>query len=95
MNYEKLIAEIVTRVIEKLEALEREKAPCASSSHVPERERETPRAEVRLEKRVITEKDIVEARRGGASAVRIAERAIMTDLAKEYAHAPDIAVNRG
>lgn len=37
MNYEKLIAEIVTRVIEKLEALEREKAPCAPSSHVPER----------------------------------------------------------
>ena len=27
MNYEKLIAEIVTRVIEKLEALEREKLP--------------------------------------------------------------------
>ena len=49
MNYEKLIAAIVTRVIEKLEALEREKAPCAPSSHVPERERETPRAEVRLE----------------------------------------------
>lgn len=95
MDYEKLIAEIVTRVIEKLEALEKEKGLCAPCSRASEKERDIPRAEVRLEKRVITEKDIVEARRGGASAVRIAERAIMTDLAKEYAHAHDIAVKRG
>lgn len=94
MDYEKLIAEIVTRVIEKLEMLEKQKDGGAPCSRAPEKASGRPPKEVAFEKRVITEKDIVAARGGGASVVRVAERAILTDLAKEYAQAHEIVIER-
>ena len=87
MINEELIAEIVTRVIEKLAALEN--APCAAA---PETGKDA--GEIKIEQRVITEKDIIAARGGGASAVCVARRAIMTDLAKEYAQAHGIVIKR-
>ena len=77
MINEELIAEIVTRVIEKLAALEN--APCAAA---PETGKDA--GEIK----------IIAARGGGASAVCVARRAIMTDLAKEYAQAHGIVIKR-
>ncbi len=94
MDYEKLIAEIVRRVIEKLEMLEKQKGGGAPCSRAPEKAGGMPRKEVAFKKRVITEKDIVAARGGGASVVRVAERAILTDLAEEYAQAHEIVIER-
>lgn len=48
-----------------------------------------------LDKRVVTERDLSAARAAGAAAVRVGARAIVTDLAKDYARANGIAVMRG
>ena len=87
MINEELIAEIVTRVIEKLAALEN--APCAAA---PETGKDA--AEMKRERREIHHQVIIAARGGGATAVCVARRAIMTDLAKEYAQAHGIVIKR-
>ena len=63
--------------------------PCAA-----EPAREDCRKEFRLNKRVITERDISEAAAAKAACVYIPCRSIVTDLAKEYAKARDISLIR-
>lgn len=66
-------------------------APLAAAPAKAER----PAKEIKIDKRVITEKDLTQAKYDGASSVRVGERAIMTDLAKEYAQSQGLVVVRG
>ena len=50
--------------------------------------------EVLLEKRVITERDLRDAAGRDVRAVRVTKRAIVTELAKEYLQARNIALLR-
>lgn len=50
------------------------------------------RGEISLTKRVITEKDIVKAVRGRTKTIRAGERAIVTDLAKDYARQHGVVI---
>lgn len=59
--------------------------PCANRN---------PEIEIVLEKRIITEKDIREVRSKGAVVVAVNQKAILTDLAKEYAHKQGIEISR-
>mgnify|MGYP004443524167 CR=1 FL=1 len=49
---------------------------------------------IAITKRVLTEVDMFKARKDGATAVKIAENALVTDVAKEYAHKQNIAIIR-
>ena len=55
---------------------------------------ETVRKELTLNKRVITERDITEAATSGVTVIRVGKRAILTDLAKEYAHNQKLEIVR-
>jgi ribose 1,5-bisphosphokinase PhnN len=52
------------------------------------------RKELTLGKRVITERDITEAVTNGVTVVHVGARAILTDLAKEYAHNQKLEIVR-
>lgn len=52
------------------------------------------RKEMTLSKRVITERDITEAATNGVNVIRVGARAILTDLAKEYAHNQKLEIVR-
>lgn len=65
-----------------------EAAPCRA----PEASRG---GEISLTKRVVTEQDIVKAVSEHAGTIRAGERAIVTDLAKDYAREHGIAIIRG
>ena len=68
-------------------------APCqaaAADAPAPKAEKE-----IKIEKRVITEKDITQAKYDGATSLRIQARAILTDLAKDYAHTQGLTITRG
>lgn len=55
---------------------------------------ETVRKEMTLGKRVITERDITEAATNGVTVIHVGARAILTDLAKEYAHNQKLEIVR-
>lgn len=52
------------------------------------------RKEMTLGKRVITERDITEAATNGVTVIHVGARAILTDLAKEYAHNQKLEIVR-
>lgn len=54
-----------------------------------------PVKEFTIEKRVITERDINEAHTAGATIVHVGPRAILTDLARDYAHERHIQLVKG
>ncbi|MEG2096553.1 MAG: hypothetical protein RRY65_00145 [Pseudoflavonifractor sp.] len=66
-------------------------APCACSA-VPQAAR--PACEVRVNKRVLTERDISDARAGEATIIHVGPKTIITDLAKDCARARDIQILR-
>lgn len=119
----KLIIEIVTRVVMKIEELEAKKAaeqaaaqpapqpapqpaapqpapepapqpaqPSCACQEANNTEAKAPK-KVTFKKRVITERDLIAAGRG-ITVVSVPERAILTDLAKDYVHNHDITVER-
>ena len=49
---------------------------------------------VRLEKRIITERDVISAREGKAACILVGKKAILSDLAKEYARKYGISIAR-
>lgn len=51
--------------------------------------------EVTLTKKVITEKDVTAAHGEGASVIRVSAKAIVTELAKDYAHERRIEIIKG
>lgn len=67
-------------------------AGAAAARRAPEAAR---RAELCLTKRVVTEKDVVTAVSERAGVIRTGERAIVTDLAKDYAREHGIVILRG
>lgn len=58
-------------------------------------EREACNAEITLSKRVITERDVTQAVQGCAKRILIGEKAIVTDLAKDYAREQGVSFIRG
>lgn len=69
--------------------------PACQPSPVPPCPVETmARCERTTEKRVITEKDAIEARMAGADTLIVGRRAIITDLAKDYAKARGLSLVR-
>ena len=94
MDYEALVNEILRRVMAKLQEMEAAKAaaqtPAATSSQCsatqccPAATATSPK-ELRITKRVLTERDVIDATREGITCIIVGERTILTDLAKERA----------
>ena len=63
-------------------------APCAAAPCA------APGREVKIEKRVITERDLSAVYDKDVSVIHIGKRAILTDLAKEYAQARKVSLVR-
>ena len=84
-------------VIAKMDDLEecilQEQTTCCCRSE-PETQIPEPSREFRLNKRVITERDLVEAGTARAAAVYVPAKCIVTDLARDYAHARNISLIR-
>lgn len=53
-----------------------------------------PKKEASLDKRIVTERDVVQAYADGAEILRIREKSILTDLAKDYIHAKQMELIR-
>lgn len=66
-----------------------EEAGCAE-----EKAEEEPEKEITFSKKVITERDIIEANRGGVKVIHLTERNILTALAKDAASARNIRLIR-
>ena len=69
--------------------------PCAAPEPAAAPVAEPARKELTLGKRVITERDITEAATNGVTVIHVGARAILTDLAKEYAHNQKLEIIRG
>ena len=67
-------------------------APEAGAGH--RTEEPEPEKEITFSKKVITERDIIEANRDGVKVIRITERNILTALAKDAASARNIRLVR-
>ena len=70
------------------------KAPAKACACAAEPQKEVCRKEFRLNKRVITERDVAEASTAKATCIYIPCRSIVTDLAKEFAKARVISMIR-
>ncbi len=68
--------------------------PCAEPAPAAAPVAEPVRKELTLGKRVITERDITEAATNGVTVIHVGARAILTDLAKEYAHNQKLEIVR-
>ena len=84
-------------VITKMDDLEKcildEDTPCEVQA-APAQQHSESKKEFRLIKRVITERDLVEAGNARAGVVYIPAKCIVTDLAKDYAHGHNISLIR-
>lgn len=69
-------------------------AAAAPAAEEPAPVEETVRKELTLNKRVVTERDITEAATSGVTVIHVGKRAILTDLAKEYAHNQKLEIVR-
>lgn len=65
-------------------------APCACTCEKPAEGKA-----VTVSKKVITEKDVTAAHSEGATILRVGAKAIVTDLAKDYAHERNIEIIKG
>lgn len=72
---------------------ETEAAPKKEES-TGEKEQPVSGATLRLEKRIITERDVISAREGKAACILVGKKAILSDLAKEYAKKYGISIAR-
>ena len=68
--------------------------PCTEPAPAAVPAAEPVRKELTLGKRVITERDITEAATNGVTVIHVGARAILTDLAKEYAHNQKLEIVR-
>ena len=78
-------------------AAEEAAAPCEESCEEPQAEPEPVKEalkEIVFSKKVITERDIIEANRDGVKIIRLSERNILTALAKDAASARNIQLIR-
>lgn len=71
-----------------------ETAPEAPEAAPAPAEEPEPEKEITFSKKVITERDIIEANRDGVKVIRITERNILTALAKDAASARNIRLVR-
>ena len=72
---------------------ETEAAPKKEES-TGEKEQPVSGSTLRLEKRIITERDVISAREGKAACILVGKKAILSDLAKEYAKKYGISIAR-
>ena len=72
---------------------ETEAAPKKEES-TGEKEQPVSGSTLRLEKRIITERDVISAREGKAACILVEKKAILSDLAKEYAKKYGISIAR-
>lgn len=104
MDFEALVNEVVRRVMEKINALENQEANCQCSQSAPAPVAapvaepvpvvET-KKEITITKHIITEKNIIDAHQEKAAVVHVDAKAILTDLAREYAAKQRITILRG
>lgn len=76
------------------EGTAQETAPEAPEAAPAPAEEPEPEKEITFSKKVITERDIIEANRDGVKVIRITERNILTALAKDAASARNIRLVR-
>lgn len=67
---------------------------CGQRAAAPVKEAPMPEKTVRLEKRILTERDVINARTDKATCILVGRKAILTDLAKDYARQYRIAIQR-
>ena len=79
---------------QKEEVMAQETAPEAPEAAPAPAEEPEPEKEITFSKKVITERDIIEANRDGVKVIRITERNILTALAKDAASARNIRLVR-
>lgn len=95
MDYEALVNEILKRVMAKLQEIEAAKAAaqtpaattssqCSATQCCPAATTASPK-ELTITKRVLTERDVIDANKEGITCIIVGERTILTDLAKERA----------
>ncbi|MDD3279650.1 MAG: hypothetical protein PHG16_12350 [Lachnospiraceae bacterium] len=102
MDFEALVNEVCRRVMEKIAVLEQQETNCqCSQSSVPkpevrvsEPDKPVAPKEITITKHVITEKNIIDAHQGKADIIRVDAKAILTDLAREYAAKQRITILR-
>jgi len=89
VDIDALIDEICKKVLERLQALEAQQnaSRCDTCSNESCKE-------YTISKHVITEKNVIDAHAERAQKIVVDSKAILTDLAKEYAHKRNIAIER-
>lgn len=87
---------VITKMDDLEECILQEQTDCRRNTEACVHQSEPREAakEFRLAKRVITERDLVEAGNARASVVHIPAKCIVTDLAKDYAHGRNISLIR-
>lgn len=104
MDFEALVNEVCRRVMEKIAALENQEASCQCSQCAPDPIKVSVaepasvsemKKEITITKHIITEKNIIDAHQEKAAIVHVDAKAILTDLAREYAAKQRITILRG